>query len=97
MSLESFELNGKEYSVVIPPGQVGNIKPIVHKSQIWLSENLRLPVLTISSDALNGEHRQTHRNIMVGRDINPLKFVIPDGFQVVEFVPLSQSGVQLFR
>lgn len=77
---------------MIPPGAVGNIRPIPQVIEVWRSEDVALPLLTKSSDALNGEHRQSYRTIINGGHVDSSLFVTPPDFQVTELTSEPASG-----
>jgi hypothetical protein len=83
-SLHGIAATGKEYVKVIPPGSpIGNLKPIEHVSQVWISEELQLPVFVRIHDAVHGETTMRYRNFRTKIDSDPGLFQVPAGFEVL--------------
>src|ERR1700682_2980269 len=82
--MEGEEVKGKQFSLVVPAGAIGNKQPIQQVSEMWRSDKLLLLLLVKSKDTLNGERIQRYHNIRAGVDVDPALFTIPKGFQVVD-------------
>jgi hypothetical protein len=94
--IEGVVTRGAEFSVVIPPGAVGNLGPLTQTSEVWRSEELGIAVKTVSNDPLNGERVQMYKNIVKGADIDSSLFVVPDDIQEVDVVPDAIKGSHNF-
>lgn len=83
-----------QFTVVLPPGAIGNLGPIKQTSEMWRSDELALIVETKSVDPINGEHRQILTDIVVGAGVDPGLFVMPGGMQVIDIAPMSRAVSQ---
>lgn len=83
-TISGVEAEGKRLSTVIPPGTVGNLGPITHVSEVWFSQRLGVPVLSKSSDPLNGDHIRQYSDVVTGASLDPALFEIGADFRVEE-------------
>jgi hypothetical protein len=75
--------SGKQYTTTIPVGAVGNILPVVTTSEVWVADELHLPVSSKTSNSLNGDHTTLYGNIqVVTTTLDPSLFAIPPDYQV---------------
>ena len=87
MEIEGFVVRGTRITTTIPAGEMGNDKPMTSTTERWVSEDLKMELLTKSSSPESGQH--THRvvNIRSGEP-DPLLFQPPADYTVKE---LSQQ------
>lgn len=95
--IEGVVTRGQEFSVVLPPGAIGNLGPLKQTLEVWHSDELALAVKTVSNDPVNGERVQIYRNIVKGVQVDPSLFRIPPNVQVVDVAPAAHSGSQRLR
>lgn len=83
--IDGFDVIGQQTLITIPAGSaLGNKDPIHQTVQVWSSQALRLPILTISTDPVNGVNTQRYKNIRQDQDPDPALFQVPPGWQVVD-------------
>lgn len=99
--IEGFETVGKEYTLTIPEGKMGNKAPIVQTIRTWYSANLKMPLLTVSSDEISGERSQSFRALQVGREPDASLFRIPTDYTVQDVTipakPATLPGTSALR
>lgn len=83
--IEGVEVMGKEYVTLIPSGSsIGNRKPINQVLQVWYSEELQLPILTVVKNPISGEKTQRYLNIRKGVEPDSELFRLPKTYKLVE-------------
>ena len=81
--IEGILVEGRLSKVTHPVGTMGNDRPIVTTSEDWMSPELRVMVLSKSSDPRSGEH--TTRLININRaEPDPGLFQVPPDYQIVD-------------
>lgn len=81
--VSGFLSSGKQFTTTIPVGAVGNILPVVTTSEVWVADELHLPVSVKTSNSLNGDHTTVYNNIqVVNTPLDPSLFAIPADYQV---------------
>jgi len=81
--IEGILVEGRLSKVTHPVGTMGNDRPIVTTSEDWMSPELRVMVLSKSSDPRSGEH--TTRLININRaEPDPGLFQVPADYQIVD-------------
>lgn len=89
--IEGVKAAGKEYVAVIPAGsKLGNNQPIEQTIEVWTSDEVRLPILTIVKDPLSGQKTQRYKNIQRGVHPDPKLFQVPEDYQIVEVNPVRR-------
>ncbi len=89
--IEGLRCEGKELTTVIPPNSMlGNRHPVKIRVSMWVSSEVRLPILVLSDNPLSGRIVQRFKNIKRGDDPDPKLFQIPEGYKVVEIRPELQ-------
>lgn len=84
-TIEGVVVTGREFVSIIPANsRLGNREPIEVIFEIWTSDELQLPLLTIVKDPLNGDRMQRYVNIQKGVEPDPALFRVPNGYNVVE-------------
>jgi hypothetical protein len=83
---------GAQFSVVVPPGAVGNLGPLTQTSEVWRSEELGIAVKTVSKDPLNGERTQVFKDIVKEPNLDSSLFEVPGDFQVVDIASEPNIG-----
>jgi hypothetical protein len=81
--MEGVEATGTLTTFTIPAGQMGNDRPIVSKSETWLSEELGTPILMKSSDPRFGETTSRTTNIRRTEPARDL-FEVPSDYRIEE-------------
>ncbi|HET9712279.1 MAG TPA: hypothetical protein VFP64_10375 [Pyrinomonadaceae bacterium] len=90
-TIEGIAVSGKEFVSIIPANsRLGNREPIEVIFEIWTSDELQLPLLTIVKDPLNGDRTQRYVNIRKGVEPDPTLFRVPKGYNVVEAGPVRR-------
>lgn len=86
-TIEGIDATGMRILTITAPGVIGNEKEIRQVSERWFSDELRLPLLTISDDPRFG--KSTTRLINIKRD-EPDKslFEIPADYKIIDREPL---------
>lgn len=72
---------GTRYTRTIPAGQIGNEKPIVITTERWYSPDLKMYVLTKTTDPMRGDSVRQLTNIKMGEP-NPSLFQVPSDYSV---------------
>lgn len=84
-TIEGVVVTGKEFVSIIPANsRLGNREPIEVIFEIWTSDELQLPLLTIVKDPVNGDRTQRYVNIQKGIEPDSTLFRVPNGYNVVE-------------
>lgn len=84
-TIEGVVVTGKEFVSIIPANsRLGNRDAIEVTFEVWTSDELQLPLLTIVKDPLNGERTQRYVNIQKGIEPDAALFRVPKGYNVVE-------------
>lgn len=90
-TIEGIVVTGKEFVSIIPANsRLGNREPIEVITEIWTSDELQLPLLTIVKDPLNGDRTQRYVNIQKGVEPDPALLRVPYGYNVVEAGPVRR-------
>ena len=88
-TIEGVVVTGQEFVSIIPANsRLGNREPIEVTFEIWTSDELQLPLLTIVKDPVNGDRTQRYVNIQKGVEPDPTLFRVPNGYNVVEAGPV---------
>jgi hypothetical protein len=84
-TIEGVVVTGKEFVSIIPANsRLGNREPIEVIFEVWTSDELQLPLLTIVKDPLNGDRTLRYVNIQKGIEPDAALFRVPKGYNVVE-------------
>ena len=83
MEIEGFTVKGTRLTTTIGAGAMGNDKPMTTTSERWFSEDLKMDLLTKSSNPESGQHVRKLVNIRSG-DPDPLLFQVPVDYTVKE-------------
>ena len=84
-TIEGVLASGKEFVSVIPANsKIGNRDAIEVTFEVWMSDEVQLPVLTIVKDPVNGDRTQRYVNIKKGAKPNPSLFKVPGDYNLVE-------------
>jgi len=82
-NIEGVIAEGTRFTSTVPIGEVGNDRPLVSVSESWLSQELKMTVLSRYSDPRSGE--ETTRLVNISRaEPDGSLFVPPSGYSVVE-------------
>jgi hypothetical protein len=82
---------GKETVLVTPPNpRLGNREPLENRLQVWTSSKLKLPLLTVVEDPLNGKRTQRYTNVVVGVEPDARLFQVPADYQVMDVHPTAR-------
>jgi hypothetical protein len=76
-------VEGKLTTTTYPVGAMGNDRPIVATSEVWMSPDLKLMVLAKFSDPRTGERTTRLANISRA-DPDPRLFQVPPDYQIVD-------------
>ena len=82
-TIQGVLVQGTLTTTTYPIGTVGNDRPIVTTSESWSSPELRLMILTKTSDPRSGESTRGVADLNRAEP-DPALFQIPPGYQVVE-------------
>lgn len=82
-TMEGLLVNGVRTTRIVPPGQMGNAKPIKIVSEVWTSPDLKAVVYSKRSDPLMGEEIYQLTNI-VRAEPDPSLFTIPADFTMID-------------
>jgi ABC-type Na+ efflux pump permease subunit len=83
--IEGVTASGKEFVSTIPANsKIGNRDPIEVTFEVWMSDEVQLPVLTVVKDPVNGDKTQRYVNIKKGAKPNPSLFKVPGDYNVVD-------------
>ena len=82
-TIQGVFVEGRLTKITYPTGMFGNDRPIVSTSESWYSPELKLMVLTKSSDPRSGEMTRTLSDLNRAEP-DPALFQIPPGYQVVD-------------
>jgi hypothetical protein len=82
-TLEGIVVTGVRTTRTIPPGQIGNEKPIIITTEVWTSPELKTIVSSKRVDPRIGEQTFKLTNI-VRTEPDPSLFVIPPDFKLTE-------------
>jgi hypothetical protein len=80
-TIEGVPAKGKKFSHTIPAGEMGNDLPIVITTETWYSPDLKVSVMTKSSDPRMGETTYRLTNILRAEP-DPSLFQIPSDYTV---------------
>lgn len=80
-SINGVNATGKSITRTIPAGAIGNSQPIVEKSELWVSPDLQVVVLSKRSDPRAGVSTYTLSNIRRAEP-NPALFQVPSDYTV---------------
>jgi hypothetical protein len=82
-TIEGVPANGTRITKTIPAGQIGNEQPIVITTETWYSPDLKVLVMSKSSDPRMGDTTYTLTNIQRSEPAASL-FQVPDDYTVKE-------------
>jgi hypothetical protein len=83
--IEGIDAVGTVYVLRFPPGSIlRNDKPIEQKAEVWLSRDLKLPLVVKRTDPLTGETTESFTNIARSAPIDPALFVVPEGYTILD-------------
>jgi hypothetical protein len=82
----SVPAQGTQITKTIPPGQIGNEKPITIVRETWYSNDLQIVVMSKHNDPWSGEHTYTLTNIQRSEPGASL-FAVPADYSVTEGRP----------
>ena len=80
-TMEGLAVKGKRISATFPVGSQGNDRPITMTSEIWTSQELKIPVLEKITDPRNGETIKRLTNIELSEPSADL-FRVPADYQI---------------
>jgi hypothetical protein len=82
-TIEGILVEGRRTTTVVAAGAIGNDRPIASTHDNWSSPELKIIVLSKSSDPRSGEH--TRKLVNISRaEPDPALFQVPPGYTVVE-------------
>lgn len=82
-TIEGFTVTGTRYSNTMPPGTIGNDRPITTTSERWFSPDLNMDLVNSSDSPESGKRVRKLTNVRTG-DPDPLLFQVPADFTVTE-------------
>jgi hypothetical protein len=82
-TIEGVLAEGMRWTTTFPEGSVGNDRPITTVSENWTSADLKILVLSKSSDPRTGEHTMRLTNIVIAEP-DPALFQIPADYSIVD-------------
>jgi len=83
--IEGIDAVGKVYVLRLPAGSIlRNDKPIEQTVEVWLSRDLKMPLVVKRTDPLTGEMTESFTNITRGAPIDPALFAVPEGYTISE-------------
>jgi hypothetical protein len=85
-NIEGVTAHGTRVIHTIPAGQIGNVQPIVITTETWYSPDLKILVMSKSSDPRMGDTTYTLTNIQRSEP-DPTLFQVPEGYTVKEAGP----------
>lgn len=74
---------GTRLTTIIPEGAQGNDRPMTTTNEMWMSQELRLPLLAIYSSPLGGTTTRKYKNFSAN-DPDPSLFMVPPGYSIVD-------------
>ncbi len=80
-TMEGFAVEGKRITTTFPVGSQGNDRPIVSTSEIWTSQELKIPILEKRTDPRSGETVKRLTNIQLAEPSADL-FRVPADYQI---------------
>jgi len=83
MEIEGYTVTGTRYTHTIPAGEMGNDQPMTTTNESWVSQDLKMALLTKSESPESGKHVHKLVNIRLG-DPDPLLFQVPADYTVKE-------------
>jgi hypothetical protein len=89
--IEGFTASGTRHSRTLDAGAIGNEKPISSTSETWISEELKVVILSMNDDPQSGQRIMRLTNIRLG-DPDPQLFEIPADYAVKE-IPAREEVV----
>jgi hypothetical protein len=81
--IEGLSVTGRRTTQIIPPGEVGNDRPIVVTDERWESEALKVVIASRHADPRTGTVDYRLTNITLGEPATDL-FVIPSGYTIID-------------
>lgn len=82
-SIAGVEAGGTRTTAIIPTSEVGNDQPLTITTEIWISAQYNIPLLTITDDPRSGKRTDEVTEFQPGEP-NPALFKIPEGYTVRE-------------
>ena len=82
-TIEGLAAEGTRTTVTYPEGMVGNDRPITTVSEVWMSGELRMPVLSKMSDPRNGDSTTKLINVSL-TEPDPSLFQVPADYQIID-------------
>jgi len=81
--IEGVSAEGRKTTRTFPAGSIGNDRPLVTESEHWFSNELRMTILSRTSDPRTGETTIRLRNINRSEP-DPALFSVPPDYQIVD-------------
>lgn len=80
------KVHGSKSEITIPAGAQGNDKPLVHKTEMWFSTDLSMPVYMNLSMPEFGDIVTHVENLKFG-DVPASTFALPEGYAIRDIAP----------
>jgi len=80
------KVHGNKTEITIPPGAQGNEKPLVHKTEMWFSIDLGMPMYVNMSMPEFGDMVTRVENLKFG-DVPASTFALPEGYAIRDIAP----------
>ena len=93
-NIEGVSAKGTRVSHTIPAEQIGNVQPIVITTETWYSPDLKVLVMSKSSDPRMGDTTYALTNIQRSEPDASL-FQVPEGYAVKEAVPATRQVLKV--
>jgi hypothetical protein len=93
-NIEGVAAKGTRISRTIPAGEFGNEQPMVITTETWYSPDLKVLVMSKSSDPRMGDTTYTLTNIQRSEPDASL-FQVPEGYAVKEAVPATRQVLKV--
>lgn len=88
-SIDGISTTGRQYVNVIPVNEkLGNKEPIEQRTQLWFSEALQLPLLTVISSPLS--EVTVRMKIASKQEPDPDLFVVPRDYKIGDVSPAAR-------
>jgi hypothetical protein len=84
-TIEGLNCEGRVITYTVPANsRLGNTYPIESTTEIWISNELLVAVLSINEDPRLGKTVQRFKNIKPGINLDPALFKVPENYKVVD-------------
>ena len=83
-------LVGKRVTGTIPAGKIGNDKPLLANTEVWIAPQLKLVVKQVEQNPITGERTFELTNIR-SEEPDPKLFEIPEGYTVKDKPPMPTT------